>query len=148
MLNRYLLFYNPLAQKLGGRVKNQQGMAGAKRIFFVQLVLIVVCSVAVGFFSGMKSGLSILLGGLTYVLPQALFARKLFRYHGAKAAKQIATSFYRGEAVKILSSILLFIVIFIFIDIQAELFFLAYILTQMIMWFSPLLMTNKKGQKK
>jgi ATP synthase protein I len=45
---------------------------------------------------------SILLGGLTFLLPQAWFGWRAFRARGAVAAREVAQGFYRAEAGKFL----------------------------------------------
>ena len=46
---------------------------------------------------GITAALSALLGGLCYTIPNAYFVRQAFRYRGARSAKLIASSFYRGK---------------------------------------------------
>src|SRR5690554_5129880 len=57
---------------------------------------------------GTGTALSALLGGGIALLANAWFARQVFRYCGARQARRIAHSFYRGEAGKfVLSAALL-----------------------------------------
>lgn len=92
---------------------------------------------------GMNAALSALLGGLVSALPNALFILAAFKYHGARSAKQIVNSFYKGEALKIGLSILLFSLVFLLYTITPLIFFAAYILAQMVIWFAPLIVVNK-----
>lgn len=48
------------------------------------------------------SAYSLLIGGLISAVPNAYFARKAFRYRGARATQQIVRSMYIGEAIKLL----------------------------------------------
>ncbi|SFL93194.1 F0F1 ATP synthase subunit I [Marinobacter zhejiangensis] len=55
---------------------------------------------------------SAFLGGLVFLLPHGYFAFKAFRYSGARAAKQIMSSFYQGEAGKLILCAILFTMVF------------------------------------
>ncbi len=131
---------------MGGIVKNQQGLRGANRLLAWQLAITLLVAVIVAVISGGKSALSAMLGGLVSALPSAYFARKLFQYQGAQAAKQIVNSFYKGEAMKIILSILLFALVFIFSNVNPVVFFITYIVVQMVYWFAPLLFANKQNR--
>ena len=121
---------------------NQQGVRGARRLFACQFAVTLLLAVLAMLFSGVIAAESAILGGLVCILPNAYFARKLFRYNGAGAAKKIVDSFYRGEALKIFLSIALFTLVFKFFIIVPLIFFAVYIVTQMVFWFSPLIFVN------
>ena len=128
---------------MGGTVKNQQGLQGARRLIVCQLsVTFVLAAIALAY-AGVTSGRSALLGGLVSILPNAYFAHKLFRYQGAQAAKRIVNSFYKGEALKLVLTIVLFTLVFKFITINPLVFFAAYIVVQMLIYFAPLIFVNK-----
>lgn len=124
-------------------MKNQQSMRGVLRLLFIQSVLTTLIAGVVTLFSSATAGLSAVLGGCVSILPTACFARKLFQYQGARAAKQIVNSFYKGEALKIGLSILLFALVFKFFKIVPLVFFSTYIVVQMTFWFAPLIFVNK-----
>jgi ATP synthase protein I len=48
------------------------------------------------------SGASVLAGGLIFLLPQAWFVWRAFRFRGAGVAPQVVQGFYRAEAGKFL----------------------------------------------
>jgi ATP synthase protein I len=54
-----------------------------------QLMLILAASLAVLMLSGWISAYSLLIGGLLSALPGALFASRVFKYRGARAAQKI-----------------------------------------------------------
>eukprot|EP01012_Entosiphon_sulcatum_P034519 TRINITY_DN43793_c0_g1_i1.p1 TRINITY_DN43793_c0_g1~~TRINITY_DN43793_c0_g1_i1.p1 ORF type:complete len:113 (+),score=8.38 TRINITY_DN43793_c0_g1_i1:44-382(+) len=93
-------------------------------------------------FSG-KEAMSACLGGMVAIIPSALFAIKSFQYQGAKAARLIVKSFYLGEALKIISSALLFAMVFCLFKITPLVFFCTYTMVLMICWFAPLFFANK-----
>ncbi|WP_242602195.1 F0F1 ATP synthase subunit I [Legionella nagasakiensis] len=127
-------------------MKNQQGLRGARRFFACQLGITVLISALSALISGGTAALSAVMGGLISALPNAYFARKLFRCQGARAAKQIVNNLYKGEALKIILSMILFSLVFVFFKVVPTAFFAAYIVTQMVFWFAPLIFVNKQNR--
>lgn len=127
-------------------MKNQQGLRGAKRLVACQLVITVVAGAVALLFSGTSAGWSVMGGGLVAALPNALFAKIVFKHQGALAAKQIAGSFYKGEALKIGFTVVLFTLVFRWVTIVPLLFFAAYIGVQLLIWFAPLLFVNQENR--
>lgn len=95
---------------------------------------------------GNQQAVSALLGGLVALLPTAFFARKLFQHQGARAAREIIKSFYLGEALKILISMVLFTLVFMFYEVKPLTFFVTYIVVVMNYWFTPLIIDNKHNR--
>ena len=85
-----------------------------KLIAWQLLVLVVV----VGFFGlvGKPAQISAILGGLLAAIPILLFTRQAFRFSGAKQARQVLYSFYLGEALKLISCTVGFILVFKYAD--------------------------------
>lgn len=115
-------------------------------------VVIVQLLVSLGLFPvlqfvGMTVAKSALLGGLCCAIPNAYFVRQAFRYRGARAAKQIAQSFYKGEAGKLLLTLIAFTLAFTLADpldpLDPLALFGGYILVQAVNWFTPLLIRRK-----
>ncbi len=127
---------------MGEIVKNEQGLRGAQRLVAYQLVITTLIALTAVMVSGVTAGLSAILGGLVSLLPNAYFARTLFQHQGARAAKKIVNSFYKGEAVKIALSVVMFALVFAFFSIVPLVFFATYIVVQMAFWFAPLLFVN------
>jgi ATP synthase protein I len=62
------------------------------------------------------------------VVPNAYFARQVFRYAGAAFAREVARSFYRGESGKFVTTVLLFAATFALVQpLQVFVLFLAYL---------------------
>lgn len=118
---------------------NNRKMQGVKRLLLVQLTLSVLIAVTVFAVLGLHQAISCFTGGMVAFLPSVLFARKFFRQHGARAAKQIVKNFYVGEFLKILSSIVLFSLVFLLYKVAPLAFFLSYIAVVMTHWFAPLI---------
>jgi ATP synthase protein I len=55
---------------------------------------------------------SVLLGGLISIAPNSYFARRAFRYRGARVAAHVARGFYAGEAGKFVLTATAFAVVF------------------------------------
>ena len=127
-------------------VKNQQGLRGARRLFACQLAVTVLAAVVVLLRSGTLAGWSVVLGGVVAALPTAFFAKTVFKHQGALTAKQIAGSFYKGEALKISFTVVLFTLVFRWVNIVPLLFFAAYIGVQLMIWFAPLLFVNQENR--
>jgi ATP synthase protein I len=126
-------------------VKNNKSLQGVRRLLALQLTLSVLISAAVLVAYGVDSAISALLGGLVAFIPSALFAKKFFRRQGARAARQIVKNFYIGEFLKIISSILLFTLVFVVYEVVPLAFFLTYIAVVMTHWFAPLILDNKQN---
>lgn len=126
-------------------MKNQQGLHGARRLFLMQLRITAVVSVLVWMFLGVSSARSVLLGGLVCLVPQALFARVLFRDQRARFSQQIVKRAYRGEAIKLLMSAALFAMVFRWMDVVPVMFFAGYFLIHVTFWFAPKFFRGNQG---
>jgi ATP synthase protein I len=128
----------------GEIVKNQHGVRGAKRLLACQLGITILLATIALLISGSVAATSALLGGLVSTLPNAYFAIKLFRYQGAHAARQIVNSFYKGEASKLVLSVILFTLVFKCYKPIPLVFFAVYIVAQMVFWFAPLIFVHNR----
>lgn len=115
------------------------GIQGVRRLLLVQLISLIIVALFAMMFVGFRGGYSAVFGGLVYILPNAFYAKKLFQYQGARAARQIVNSFYKGEALKISLSIGLFALVFAVFNVNPMIFFGTYIGMQMLIWFAPLI---------
>jgi ATP synthase protein I len=103
--------------------------------FVVRIGLLALLGAMISFFYGVSMAYVSCLGFFVAVFPDFCFAKKLFQYRGARAARKIATSFYTGEALKLTLTGGLFAVIFIFLPMpHPAVFFVAFILAQMSAW--------------
>src|SRR5690554_2899109 len=50
---------------------------------------------------GRVSAYSMMLGGLISTVPNAIYARQVFRYRGARAMTQVVKAIYMGEFIKL-----------------------------------------------
>lgn len=77
------------------------------KIFVIQIILLVLLSTAL-LLVDRTVAKSSLIGGSIAIGSNWYFARWAFRYAGAKAARQVAHSFYVGETGKFLLTVVLF----------------------------------------
>jgi ATP synthase protein I len=118
-------------------VKNQSGLRGARRLLAMQAGMTLALASALGIFGGVVWALSAMLGGGICVLPNALFAQVIFSEARASASQQIMRRFYRGEALKITVSMILFAATFRYVKIIPSVFFIAYLVVQLTHWAAP-----------
>ena len=81
-----------------------------------------------GPFSAYSAGL----GALIAIIPQLFFARKVFAKQGARAAKQIVTALYFGEAIKWGLTCALFAIVFIAAKPDAVALIVTFAITQIV----------------
>lgn len=104
-------------------MKVNNNVRGVKKLQEIQLLVILIIVLSTLLMNGREAGMSAFLGGIIALVPSLLFAKLLFRYRGARAARQIVKNFYLGEFVKLTSSILLFVLVFSTYKVQPMAFF-------------------------
>ncbi len=132
------------ALKLGEYVNKQLNKQGIIRLWLIQTSLVLLLSLVWMLIDNARAGYSAFLGGAVCIIPNALFAVRLFKHQGARLARQIVRNFYRGEALKIVLSVLLFSLVFALCNIAPMVFFTTYVVVLMTHWFTPLIMVNKR----
>nr|WP_298171327.1 F0F1 ATP synthase subunit I [uncultured Pseudomonas sp.] len=110
-------------------------------VLVVQLLVLLLLALVLWQWQGAVAGYSGLCGGLIAWLPNMYFAHKAFRFTGARAAQAIVRSFYAGEAGKLILTAVLFALTFAGVKpLDALAVFGVFFVTQLVNWFSPLLM--------
>ncbi|HHT0594591.1 TPA: ATP synthase subunit I [Legionella anisa] len=127
-------------------MNKQLSKRGIVRLWFVQLGVTLVFAAFCALIYDINAASSVLLGGMACIVPNAYFAIKLFKYQGARSAKKIVNSFYKGEALKIIISVFLFTTVFLLFKITPLAFFGSYIMILMTHWFAPLIIVNKQNR--
>ncbi|MCY1509078.1 ATP synthase I chain [compost metagenome] len=113
-------------------------------VLLAQLVVLLLAAVVIWQWRGTVAGYSGLCGGLIAWLPNVYFARKAFRFSGARAAQAIVRSFYAGEMGKLILTAVLFALTFAGVKpLDALAVFGVFLLTQSVSWFAPLLMRTR-----
>jgi ATP synthase protein I len=113
-------------------------------VLLAQLLCASVAAVLSWCLFGKVAGYSAVCGGLIGWLPNLYFARRAFRYSGARAAQSIVRSFYAGEAGKLILTAVLFALTFAAVKpLQPRAVFGVFVLTLAVGWFAPLLVGKR-----
>jgi len=115
---------------------------GIYRFFALQVWLTFLLSCAAFFLSSKTSAYSVVLGGAVAIFPEWIFAQYLFKYQGARAAKKIVAQLFIGEGLKLLTTGLLFYLVFRYIALSGLFFFGAYVVVLLTFWVAPLLLKS------
>ncbi len=126
------------ANQTGEPVKNQRGLRGARRLFFVQASLVAMVALLVWHLIDASSARSILFGGFVWMIPQICFAVILFKEQRVRFSQAILKRAYKGEAFKLVLSAFLFAGVFRWGQVIPLMFFMGYFLAQLMSWFAPL----------
>jgi ATP synthase protein I len=86
------------------------------------------------------AGYSAFIGGLIFVIPNAYFARQMYRYEGARSAPMMVSNMFRAEGIKLALTAVFFAAVFILIEpvhVPALLFTFAVmvVLNPFMRWF-------------
>jgi ATP synthase protein I len=87
-------------------------------------------------------GISALIGGGIFVIANTAFALCAFLFSGARAAKLVVASFYSGEVLKILLTVALFSVVYLYAEVELVPLKLTYLLVLGINILAPVLFIN------
>ena len=113
-------------------------------VLMTQLVVVLLFAAVLWQWQGAVAGYSGLCGGVIAWLPNMYFAHKAFRFSGARAAQAIVRSFYAGEAGKLVLTAVLFALTFAGVKpLEPLAVFGVFFLTQLVNWFSPLLIRKR-----
>lgn len=114
----------------------------AWRVVIAQLTITQLLAVVLLALGQTSAALSASVGGWIAVVPNALFVLWAFRHSGARAARSIATDFYIGEALKMLTTVVGFVLAFQWVSpLQVGWLFGAYIAALSVYWISPWILT-------
>ena len=108
------------------------------RVFALQFLILLMLSASL-LVVDETTAMSAMIGGVISLAPNAYFACWAFRFSGARAASEVARSFYRGEAGKFFFTTVLFAGTFALIKpINVVVIFLAYIFMMALNWMLAL----------
>jgi len=108
------------------------------RVLRVQIAITLGLALLFSWLSSVNAALNVCLGGLTAVIPNGYFAYIFFRKTGALDARRIARAMYLAEFGKLVISGVLFGLIFYYLPVTIEPFFIGYLAALVALWFSPL----------
>ncbi|USD65292.1 F0F1 ATP synthase subunit I [Vibrio sp. SCSIO 43136] len=116
----------------------------AKRLLMIQVSVVIFLAVGMSAIINTGWGFSALVGGSIFVIANAVFAFFAFKYSGARAARLIANSFYAGEALKIVITVVLFSIAYMYMQVELVPLKLTYLLVLGVNIFAPALFINNK----
>lgn len=116
----------------------RRGRTHAYKIVMSQAVVVISISVILFALWGWNIGSSALVGGLIVVIPNFVFATLAFSYAGASASKKVVTTFFLGEAVKLLLTIVLFALALALLDVHFLALLATYVAGMFLPWLAPL----------
>ncbi|PKF60719.1 hypothetical protein CW745_12650 [Psychromonas sp. psych-6C06] len=120
--------------------------SGLKLMAFQLLFVLVIALISTVFFS-VKAGYSALAGGITFVLPNAIFVIMTFAHAGARQTKLVLRGFYAGEAIKLFLTVVLLIVFLKYGTVLLAPFYVSFALLVASQWLAPLFFYNNNGMK-
>jgi len=116
----------------------------AKQLLMIQSGAVMILAAGMSIAVNAEWGVSALVGGGIFVVANAVFAFCAFMFSGARAAKLVTASFYTGEALKILITVALFYVAYMYMKVDLVPLQLTYSLALGINLLAPVLFVNKK----
>ncbi|CAM4117759.1 F0F1 ATP synthase subunit I [Vibrio neonatus] len=116
----------------------------AKRLLMIEFSAVMLVAIGISITVNPSWGLSALIGGGIFVVANAVFSLFAFLYAGARAVKFVAFSFYTGEALKILLTIVLFTLAYVYMELELVPLKLTYLLVLLINMFAPVFFINKR----
>ncbi|WP_194437330.1 F0F1 ATP synthase subunit I [Vibrio fluminensis] len=116
----------------------------AKQLLMIQLGAVTLVAAGMAGTVSIEWGISALVGGGICVLANAVFALCAFMFSGARAAKKVAASFYTGEVLKILITVALFSLVYMYTQVELVPLKLTYLLALGVNICAPVLFINNK----
>lgn len=106
---------------------------------FLQFTLFILITLGIFYIAGGLYWYSFLLGAMANFLPSIYMALRVFGYKGMRPAKDVVRSFYRGEAGKLVMTVILLSLVFLLIKpLSAEYFFAGFGIAILSHWLSPI----------
>ncbi len=116
----------------------------AKQLLMIEFGAVTLLAAGMAVAVNAEWGISALVGGGIFVIANAVFALCAFMFSGARAAKRITASFYTGEALKILITVVLFTFAYMYMQVELVPLKLTYLLALGINICAPVLFINNK----
>nr|WP_086937712.1 F0F1 ATP synthase subunit I [Thaumasiovibrio occultus] len=120
----------------------QSGRRLARRLILLQTGVVLATALLATVAVSVDWGISALIGGGIFVIANSAFAACAFLFGGARKAKLIMASFFGGEALKILLTVLLFALAYLYVGVEHLPLLLGYIIAVGVNLFSPVLSIN------
>jgi ATP synthase protein I len=112
----------------------QEGRNLARKVLFYQSIIVIIFTTFFTVFYGKYSGISALYGGVVCLVTGAVFAFLAFRYAGASQNQLVVRSFNKGSKLKFLFTIVMFVVVYKWPNLQPLPLLISYFVTLMAQW--------------
>jgi len=112
--------------------------AAVGRILLIQAAVLAVIFLGGWVWFGWQVARSVGYGGMTALIPNAYFALRMCRDRG-KNPRRIIRGFYMGEAVKLILTAVLFVLVFRLPEIRFMPLFAGFVAVLGVFWFALLL---------
>ena len=99
-----------------------------------QICIVAGLAVILFFVKGMQSGVSALLGGLAYCVPNLMFVWRVFARTSAQAARSFLIAFFAGEVSKLFLSAIFFVLIVKYLAVDFKFVLAGYITAIFAFW--------------
>jgi ATP synthase protein I len=124
---------------------NNSVQAEAFKLVFWQFAVILGLALILFLFKGARDGLSVLLGGVSYCLPNYIFVRRVFTRTTAREAKQFLIAFLLGETTKLFLSAVLVVLIVKSLPVNFAYVLTGYIVAIFAFFVSSFISMSKSG---
>ncbi|WP_126756115.1 ATP synthase subunit I [Aliidiomarina taiwanensis] len=127
-----------MAHKKNNRLTHD-GRRIAKRLLVLQAAATLVLVALFAWIYGPSGAITASAGGVISLVPNAVFAVYAFRFGGARSASEVVRSFYAGEAVKMVLTIILFAAAFMTLNGPWLPLFIVFGVVTFMHWLIPFL---------
>lgn len=107
----------------------------ALQLVFWQFIVTMVLSLIVLLMEGLTKGISTLLGGSAYIIPQFFFAWQVFSFAQPRLSGQFMVAFFLGEFAKLVISAILFILFVKYLSVHLTFLMAGFIVAIVSFWF-------------
>jgi ATP synthase protein I len=111
-----------------------EGRQLVTKVLFYQSLIALLLTFIFTLYSGENSGISAFYGGLICLLPAMVFAFLAFRYAGASQNRLVVRSFNKGSKLKFILTIVLFVMVYKWPNLQPIPLIVSYVVTLMAQW--------------
>jgi ATP synthase protein I len=112
----------------------QEGRQLARKVLFYQALIVTLFTLVFTIFLGEYSGISALYGGVVCLVTGAIFAFIAFRFAGASQNQLVVRSFNKGSKLKFIITIVMFVMVYKWQNLQPLPLLVSYFVTLMAQW--------------
>jgi ATP synthase protein I len=106
----------------------------AYALVFWQLIVVAGLALILFILQGMRTGVSTMLGGLAYCIPNFMFVSRVFARTSAQEAGRFLAAFMAGEITKLFLSAILFVLIVKYLPVNFKFVLAGYVTAIFAFW--------------